>query len=79
MLRLSEQAQRQLEASSKFEDVSLGLRPTQLIQRYEEVYSQHRVDALDGLDDLNIDLSDDGVDEGSWKAHLLFTVLKVYL
>jgi hypothetical protein len=75
--RLSEQAQRQLEVSSKFEDVSLGLRPTQLIKRYEELYSQHRVDAIDGLDDLKIDLSEDGVDEATWKSHILFTVLKV--
>lgn len=51
--RLSEQAQRQLSRGSKFEDLSLGdNRPTQLIRRYGNLYSQTRLDAYDALDDL---------------------------
>jgi Mitochondria-eating protein len=52
--RLSEQAQRQLErGASKFEDISLGEnRPTQLIKRYGNLYSESRLDAMDALDEL---------------------------
>lgn len=52
--RLSEQAQRQLQkGSSKFEDLSLGeSRPTQLIKRYGNLYTESRLDAMDALDDV---------------------------
>lgn len=39
--RLSEQAQRHLQDSEKFEDILLGAsRPTMVVQRYQELYSQ---------------------------------------
>jgi hypothetical protein len=52
--RLCEQAQRQLGRSgTKFEDLSLGEnRPTSLIRRYGNLYSEVRVDAFDALDEL---------------------------
>jgi hypothetical protein len=52
--RLSEQAQRQLErGASKFEDISLGdNRPTQLIKKYGNLYSETRLDAMDALDEM---------------------------
>ena len=53
--RLSEQAQRQLLDSEKFEDILLGSsRPTIVIQRYEELYSQARLEALDAVEGLQI-------------------------
>jgi O6-methylguanine-DNA--protein-cysteine methyltransferase len=54
MQRLSEQARRQLEKSStKFEDLSLGdKRPTQLIRRYGNLYTESRLEALDALDEI---------------------------
>ncbi|ESN97983.1 hypothetical protein HELRODRAFT_177655 [Helobdella robusta] len=54
LVKLSEQARRQLaKGSSKFEDLSLGAnRPTQLIKRYGNLYSEARVDALDALENL---------------------------
>ena len=72
--RLSEQARRQLEkTSTKFEDLSLGdRRPTQLIRRYGNLYTEGRLDALDALDDVNemIEFSD-------LKGKLLLTILVV--
>ena len=54
--RISEQAQRQLENSTIFEDLSLGAnRPTQLIRRYQELYSQGRVEVIDVLEELGLD------------------------
>ena len=54
--RLSEQAQKQLEVNGKFEDISLGTnRPSQIIQRYEELFTQGRMDALDFMEGQNLD------------------------
>lgn len=54
-LRISEQAQRRLESSTIFEDLSLGAnRPTQLIRRYQELYSQGRVEVIDILEEIGI-------------------------
>ena len=72
--RLSEQAQRQLQkGSSKFEDLSLGeSRPTQLIKRYGNLYTESRLDAMDALDDVpNMADSDD------LKVKLLLSVVVV--
>eukprot|EP00731_Ephydatia_muelleri_P036776 Em0324g4a len=56
--RLSEQAQRQLQDSEKFEDILMGAsRPTMVVQGYQELYSQGRVEASDAIEDL--DLADD--------------------
>lgn len=56
--RLSEQAQRHLQDSEKFEDILMGNnRPTLVIQRYKELYSQGRVEALDAIEGVRIELS----------------------
>lgn len=70
--RLSEQARRQLEKSStKFEDLSLGdKRPTQLIRRYGNLYTESRLEALDALDDI-AEMSD----FTDLKGKLLLTIL----
>jgi len=53
---LSEQAQKHLEGSIVFEDLSLGAnRPTQLIRRYQELYSQGRVEVIETLEDLSVE------------------------
>lgn len=53
--RLSEQAQRQLQDSEKFEDILLGAsRATVVIQRYEELYSQERMETLDAIEALQL-------------------------
>ena len=53
--RLSEQAQRQLQDSEKFEDILLGAsRATIVIQRYEELYSQERMEALDAIEAIQM-------------------------
>ena len=49
--RLSEQAQKHLQGSEKFEDILLGSnRPTLVIQRYNELFSEGRMEALDSFD-----------------------------
>jgi hypothetical protein len=70
--RLSEQAQRQIEkGSTRFEDLSLGdMRPTQLIRRYGNLYSEGRLDALDSLDDIPEMTTFDDL-----KGKLLLTIL----
>ncbi|CAH1784005.1 unnamed protein product [Owenia fusiformis] len=69
--RLSEQAIKQLEKGTKFEDLNLGEnRPTQLIRRYGNLHSGTRVDALDALDSLP-----DIADYDDLKAKLLFSVV----
>lgn len=69
--RLAEQAQKMLERGAKFENVSLGeKRPTALVRRYGNLYTQARVDTLDALDALP-QLHD--ADE--LKAKLLFSVV----
>ena len=53
--RLSEQAQRQLQDSEKFEDILMGAsRPTMVVQGYQELYSQGRVEASEAIEDLNL-------------------------
>ena len=53
--RLSEQAQRQLQDSEKFEDIQLGdSRATIVIQRYKELYTQARIEALDAIEAVQI-------------------------
>ena len=72
--RLSEQARRQLEkTSTKFEDLSLGdRRPTQLIRRYGNLYTEGRLDALDALDDVT-----EMTEFADLKGKLLLTILVV--
>ena len=51
--RLSDQAQRHLQDSERFEDILLGPnRPTLVVQRYQELYSQGRVDALEAIEGI---------------------------
>ena len=70
---MSEHAQRHMLVSSKFEDLTLGdTRPTQLIRRYGNLYSEARLDAFDALDDLP-EISD--LDD--LKGKLLFSIVVV--
>ena len=73
---MSEQAQRQLErGASKFEDISLGEnRPTQLVKRYGNLYSEARLDAMDALDELP-----DMADADDLKVKLLLSIVVVCL
>ena len=73
---MSEQAQRQLErGASKFEDISLGEnRPTQLVKRYGNLYSEARLDAMDALDELP-----DMADADDLKVKLLLSIVVVRL
>lgn len=60
-------------SNTRFEDLSLGdKRPTALISKYGDLYSQGRVDALDALDALD-ELA--GLDD--LKGKLLFSVVVV--
>ena len=60
MLRLSEQAQRHLQDSEMFEDILMGAsHPSLVIQRYQELYSQERVEAYDAIADT--ELMDDAI------------------
>ena len=74
--RLADQAARQLKKSGKFENLSEGeCRPTAVVDRYDNLFTQTRLDALDGLDELEAfhRLEDaDGI-----KAKLLFSVVVV--
>ena len=59
--------------STKFENLSLGdTRPTQLIRRYGNLYSEARLDAFDALDSLP-EISD----FDDLKGKLLFSVVVV--
>lgn len=76
--RLSEQAQRQLQDSEKFEDILLGAsRPTMVIQRYEELFSQGRMDALDAIEQIPDHLKPG--DGGAFGSHLVLDVFTVSL
>ena len=76
--RLADQARRQLKRSSKFEDLSDGeYRPSQLVERFENLYSQVRLDTMDGLDEM--DLFSELEDSDTIKAKLLFSVVVVSL
>ena len=47
-----------MHGSEKFEDILLGSnRPTLVIQRYGELFSQGRLEALDALDSVMLDLA----------------------
>ena len=74
--RLQDQAQRQLKKGGKFEDLSAGeCRPSALVERYDNLYTQTRLDAMDELDDVeSLDKMDDG---GDIKNKILFSVLVV--
>lgn len=74
--RLQDQAQRQLKKGGKFEDLSAGdYRPSALVERYDNLYTQTRLDAMDELDDLeSLDKLDDN---GDIKNKILFSVVVV--
>ena len=51
--RLSDELQRHVKQSGKFENLGhSGLRLNHLIERFEMLYSQGRMDALDELDEI---------------------------
>lgn len=74
--RLQEQAQRQLKKGGKFEDLSAGeCRPSALVERYDNLYTQTRLDAMDELDEVeSLDKLDDN---GDIKNKILFSVVVV--
>ncbi|XP_032233020.2 uncharacterized protein LOC5508369 [Nematostella vectensis] len=74
--RLADQAQRQLRKGGKFEDLSeADYRPTKLVEAYDNLYTQTRVEALDGVEELEVfDRLEDSTDI---KAKLLFSVVVV--
>ncbi|EDO36896.1 predicted protein [Nematostella vectensis] len=74
--RLADQAQRQLRKGGKFEDLSeADCRPTKLVEAYDNLYTQTRVEALDGVEELEVfDRLEDSTDI---KAKLLFSVVVV--
>lgn len=74
--RLQDQAQRQLKKGGKFEDLSAGeCRPSALIERYDNLFSQTRLDAMDKLDEVeSLNQMDDS---GDIKNKILFSVLVV--
>lgn len=73
---MQDQAQRQLKKGGKFEDLSAGeCRPSALIERYDNLYTQTRLDAMDELDELeSLDKLDDN---GDIKNKILFSVVVV--
>ncbi|KAL9984073.1 hypothetical protein ACROYT_G006329 [Oculina patagonica] len=76
MDRLQDQAQRQLKKGGKFEDLSAGeCRPSALVERYDNLYTQTRLDAMDELDEVE---SLEKLDEnGDIKNKILFSVIVV--
>lgn len=74
--RLQDQAQRQLKKGGKFEDLSAGdSRPSSLVERYDNLYTQTRLDAMDELDEIeSLDKLDDN---GDIKNKILFSVVVV--
>lgn len=74
--RLQDQAQRQLKKGGKFEDLSAGdCRPSALVERYDNLYTQTRLDAMDELDEIeSLDKLDDN---GDIKNKILFSVVVV--
>lgn len=73
---MQDQAQRQLKKGGKFEDLSAGeCRPSALIERYDNLYTQTRLDAMDELDELeSLDKLDDN---GDIKNKILFSFVVV--
>ena len=73
--RLSEQAQRHLQDSEKFEDILLGAsRPTQVAQRYQELFSQTRVEAYDAIEYLQ---GEQNMEDMTLISEFLLDILKV--
>ncbi|CAH1259212.1 Hypp2196 [Branchiostoma lanceolatum] len=71
--KLTTQAKRQIQRGCKFEDISLTAHPTQLVRRYETLYTQSRVDALDSMDAI---LRRDGFYvQDNLKNKIAFTVM----
>ena len=65
-----------MKKGGKFEDLSAGeCRPSALVERYDNLYTQTRLDAMDELDELeSLDKVDDSEDI---KNKILFSVLVV--
>jgi hypothetical protein len=60
-----------LQESDRFEDILMGAnRPTLVVQRYQEIYSQERVEAYDALTDI------EGLSEEVFIPSLLLDILK---
>ena len=73
---MSEQAQRHLQDSDKFEDILLGAsRPTQVAQRYQELYSQSRVEAYDAIECIQ---EEHGMEDRMLISEFLLDALKVH-
>ncbi|XP_064631073.1 uncharacterized protein LOC135489591 isoform X2 [Lineus longissimus] len=69
--RMTAEAQKGIQSGTRFEDLNLGEnRPTQLVRRYGNLYSQVRVDTLDALDSL-----DEVAGFDDLKGKLLFSVV----
>ncbi len=79
--RLSEQAQRHLHDGEKFEDIQLGLnRPTLVVMRYQELFSQGRVEAVDAIEALQFtgEMEDSGEEENKlFAAQYVLDALEV--
>jgi len=74
--RLADQAQRQLRKGGKYDDLSeIDSRPSTLVENYENLYSQTRIEALDDLDEIQA--FNKLEDATSIKAKLLFSVVAV--
>lgn len=73
---MQDPAQRQLKKGGKFEDLSAGeCRPSALIERYDNLFTQTRLDAMDKLDEVeSLNQMDDS---GDIKNKILFSVLVV--
>lgn len=70
--RLSETAQRHLQDSERFEDILMGAnRPSLVVQRYQELYSQERIEAYDAITDI------EGLDDIIFIPEFLLDILKV--
>ena len=74
--RWQDQGQRQLKKGGKLEDLSSGVcRPPVLVKRYDNLYTQRRLDAMDELDEL--ESLDKLVDNRDIKNKILFPVVMV--
>ena len=74
--RLADQAQRQLKKGGKFEDLCEGeSRPTALVEQYDDLCTQVRIDALDDLD--QVESMERLQDSGDLKNKILFSVVVV--
>lgn len=72
IFRLSEQAQRHLRGSEHFEDILMGAnRPSLVVQKFQEIYSQERIEAYDYIVDVT------GLEEDIFISAFLLDILKV--